>query len=205
MTDKRPSQGSPAEHDAAACDSCEVHGSLATRLLDRFDLHRDDEDVQDEWIEEDLGERRAILIFRVGEAWLGLPSRTLSEVAMHTPIHSLPHQRSLGLMGVTNVRGALVACVSLAEMLGLEAGGASGERRVVPRMLILDCMGGPVVMPVDEVQGIEVIALREVVEAGNGSVPVARRFASGVLQWQGRSITLLDEQTTQQTIARSLG
>ncbi|MCW2291140.1 chemotaxis-related protein WspD [Pseudomonas sp. BIGb0408] len=187
------------------CRNCEVHASLATRLLDRFALQRDEDEPEHEWVEEESGERRSILIFRVGEAWLALATRALSEVATRTSIHSLPHQRSLGLMGVTNVRGALVACVSLAEMLGLESAEAVTERRVVPRMLIFSLADGPVVMPVDEVEGIEAIAVSQVVETGNGSVPMARRFASGVLQWKGRSVTLLDEQILQQTIARSLG
>lgn len=187
------------------CRNCEVHASLATRLLDRFALERDESELINEWMEEESCERRSILIFRVGEAWLALATRTLSEVATHTPIHSLPHQRSLGLMGVTNVRGALVACVSLAEMLGLDSAEAVTERRVVPRMLIFSLADGPVVMPVDEVEGIEAVAVSQIVEAGNGSVPMARRFASGVLQWKGRSVTLLDEQILQQTIARSLG
>ncbi|SDH73878.1 chemotaxis-related protein WspD [Pseudomonas flavescens] len=186
------------------CRNCEVHASLASRLLDRFALQRDDQ-PDDEWVEEVPCERRSLLIFRVGEAWLALATRALSEVATRTAIHSLPHQRSLGLMGVTNVRGALVACVSLAEMLGLESAEAVSERSVVPRMLILSLADGPVVMPVDEVEGIEAIAVSQVVEVGNGSVPMARRFASGVLQWKGRSVTLLDEQIVQQTIARSLG
>ena len=36
-------------------------------------------------------------------------------------IHSLPHQRSRALLGVANVRGALVACLSLVELLGLDS------------------------------------------------------------------------------------
>ncbi|SDE89515.1 chemotaxis protein CheW [Phytopseudomonas seleniipraecipitans] len=186
------------------CRNCEVHAALATQLLDRFALQRSQE-PEHEWVEEADCERRSLLIFRVGEAWLAVATRALSEVATRSAIHSLPHQRSLGLMGVTNVRGALVACVSLAEMLGLDSAEAATERRVVPRMLIFNLVDGPVVMPVDEVEGIEAVEVSQVVEAGNGSVPMARRFASGVLHWKGRSVTLLDEQILQQTIARSLG
>lgn len=187
------------------CRNCEVHAALATRLLDRFALQRDDAQLEQEWVEQDSSERRSLLLFRLGDAWLALPTRALSEVAASTSIHSLPHQRSVGLIGVTNVRGALVACFSLAEMLGLDAGEALSDRRVVPRMLIFNLADGPVVIPVDEVEGIEAIAVGQIVESGAGSVPVSRRFAAGVLQWKGRSVTLLDEQIVQQTIARSLG
>lgn len=187
------------------CRNCEVHAELATRLLDRFALQRSDAQPDEEWTPQDDSVRRSLLLFRLGDAWLALPTRALSEVAARTPIHSLPHQRSVGLIGVTNVRGALVACFSLAEMLGLDGDEAVSERRVVPRMLIFNLADGPVVLPVDEVEGIEAIPLSQIIEAGTGSVPVGRRFAAGVLQWKSRSVTLLDEQLVQQTIARSLG
>ncbi|CAN7666044.1 MULTISPECIES: chemotaxis protein CheW [Pseudomonas] len=192
-------------HEHIHCRNCEVHAAAATRLLDRYALHRElDEEQAAE--EESLGETRSTLVFRLGDAWLGLATRQLVEVAPQSLIHSLPHQRSLGLLGVTNVRGALVACLSLVEVLGLEPGqGGPQERRVVPRMLIVASDDGPVVAPVDEVDGIHAIPLGAVVEAGRGAAQVARPFASGVVQWRGRSVTLLDESMLQQAIARSLG
>ncbi|MCY1538367.1 CheW-like domain protein [compost metagenome] len=144
-------------------------------------------------------------MFRLGEEWLGLATRSLVEVAAMGPIHSLPHQRSLTLLGVTNVRGALVACLSLAEVLGLEKGGAAAtDRRIVPRLLIFASQGGPLVAPVDEVDGIHGIPLDAVVEPGRAADLAARQFASGVVQWRGRSITLLDEDLLLQAMARSL-
>ena len=187
------------------CRNCEVHAEVATRLLDRYALHRQDDTPVDDGVAEDIGERRSVLVFRLGEEWLGLPTRTLVEVAPRGQIHSLPHQRSLGLLGVTNVRGALVACLSLTEVLGLEAGAPTvSERRVVPRMLIITSQGGPVVAPVDEVDGIHAIPLSAVLDSARVSVQVARRFASGVVHWRERSITLLDEELLQQAMARSL-
>ncbi|WP_044873716.1 chemotaxis protein CheW [Pseudomonas sp. LFM046] len=188
------------------CRNCEVHAAAATLLLDRYALVRDDvTDVQEDLSGNDGRECRSTLVFRLGEEWLGLATRSLVEVAATTPIHSLPHQRSLALLGVTNVRGALVACLSLTELLGLERGGeVSGERRVVPRMVILASQGGPLVAPVDEVDGIHGIPLDAVVDPGRAPDLAARQFASGVVQWRGRSITLLDESLLIQAMARSL-
>lgn len=187
------------------CRNCEVHAAAATLLLDRYALVRDEIAAPAEQDEDDGRERRSTLVFRLGEEWLGLPTRCLSEVAAISPIHSLPHQRSLTLLGVTNVRGALVACLSLAELLGLEQGAvAAGERRVVPRLLIFASQGGPLVAPVDEVDGIHGIPLDAVVDPGRTPDLAARQFASGVVQWRGRSITLLDESLLLQAMARSL-
>ena len=188
------------------CRNCEMHAAAATLLLDRYALSREDEAAEfADAHEEDSRERRSTLVFRLGEEWLGLATRSLVEVAAMGPIHSLPHQRSLTLLGVTNVRGALVACLSLTELLGLEKGGsAATDRRVVPRLLIFASQGGPLVAPVDEVDGIHGIPLDAVVEAGRAADLAARQFASGVVQWRGRSITLLDEDLLLQAMARSL-
>ncbi|MHC5349626.1 chemotaxis protein CheW [Metapseudomonas furukawaii] len=187
------------------CRNCEVHAAAATLLLDRYALVRDEAGESPDAEEEDGRTRRSTLVFRLGEEWLGVPTRSLAEVAAVSPIHSLPHQRSLALLGVTNVRGALVACLSLVELLGLEKGGdIAGERRIVPRNLIFSSQGGPLVAPVDEVDGVHRIPLDAVVDPGRAPDLAARQFAIGVVNLSGRSITLLDEGLLLQAMARSL-
>lgn len=137
-----------AEH--VHCRNCEVYAAAATYLLDRIALRQDQldsaETMDSQREQSDLGETRSILVFRLGEEWFGLATGSLVEVAPMNPIHSLPHQRSRALQGVTNVRGALVACLSLGELLDLEPGAAPvSERRVVPRMLIISAAGASVV------------------------------------------------------------
>lgn len=187
------------------CRNCEVYAQAAISLLDRYGaqlLERGDAATA---VEEDLGERRSTLIFRLGEQWFGLATTGLVSVVGQTPIHSLPHQRSPNLLGVTNVNGALVACISLQDLLGLEpAVIASTERRVVPRMLILGSPNGVFVVPVDEVEGIHLLALRDIKEPARGAGQAAGQYASGVVRWRQRSITLLDEQLLVQAMIRSL-
>ena len=144
-------------------------------------------------------------MFRLGEEWLGLVTRCLAEVAPLQPIHSLPHQRSRALLGVANVRGALVACLSLVELLGLDAttGVVSGAR-VMPRMLIIAAHGGPVVVPVDEVDGIHAIDERTLSAASSSGSQTAGRYTRGVLQFRGRSLRWLDEEQLLSAVTRSL-
>lgn len=196
-----------AEH--VHCRNCEVYAAAATYLLDRIALRQDQldsaETMDSQREQSDLGETRSILVFRLGEEWFGLATGSLVEVAPMNPIHSLPHQRSRALQGVTNVRGALVACLSLGELLDLEPGAAPvSERRVVPRMLIISAAGGPVVAPVEEVDGIHAIPLARILPPNHADGQASRRHVAGVLQWRERSITLLDEGPLLQAVARSL-
>lgn len=125
------------------CRNCAVYSAAATRLLDRYALQQDDRLQVSSAVESEV-KTRSLLMFRLGEEWLGLATRSLVEVAPLQAIHSLPHQRSGALLGVANVRGALVACLSLVELLGLDSiSNVAPGTRVMPRMLIIAAHGGP--------------------------------------------------------------
>lgn len=180
------------------CRNCEVYAGAATRLLDRYALLQDERTEAAE--QEESGPRRSMLLFRLGEEWLALATACLAEIAPLQSVHSLPHQRSRVLQGVANVRGALVPCLSLAELLGLERLPKVDEgSRVMPRMLILAAEGGAVVLPVDEVDGIHGLdpALLVVEQK-------AVHFTAAVLQWRGRSVRVLDERQLLSAVNRSL-
>jgi len=63
---------------------------------------------------------QSVFIFRIGKEWLSFayddPQR-----GRRTMIHSLPHQRQRIVVGLTNIRGEFVVCVSLGALLGIDA------------------------------------------------------------------------------------
>ncbi len=180
------------------CRNCEVHAAAATRLLDRYALQQDQEPVAAAPLTECTG--RSMLVFRLGEEWLALTTASLAEIAPVQSVHSLPHQRSRLLQGVANVSGALVPCLSLADLLGVQADTAEQRSgRAMPRMLILAAEGGPVVMAVEEIDGIHRL---DPLLLGSGQD--ATRFTAAVLQWRGRSVRVLDDQHLLSAVQRSL-
>ncbi|WP_426112129.1 chemotaxis protein CheW [Pseudomonas sp. DSP3-2-2] len=187
------------------CRNCPVYSAAATRLLDRYALTRDDHDYSlTSAMHIDI-KTRSTLVFRLGEEWLALPTRCLVEVSPLQAIHSLPHQRSRALLGVANVRGALVACLSLVELLGLDPAPALAHSlRIMPRMLIIAAQGGSVVVPVDEVDGIHAMDETLLDSASASGAHANARFTRGVLQWKNYSLRLLDEEQLISAINRSL-
>ena len=180
------------------CRNCEVYAAAATRLLDRYALMQDHQAAVAQPVEENTG--RSMLLFRLGEEWLALATACLAEIAPLQAVHSLPHQRSRLLQGVANVRGALVPCLSLADLLGVQADTAEQRSgRAMPRMLILAAEGGPVVMAVEEIDGIHRL---DPLLLGSGQD--ATRFTAAVLQWRGRSVRVLDDQHLLSAVQRSL-
>ncbi|MBA1203737.1 chemotaxis protein CheW [Pseudomonas capeferrum] len=180
------------------CRNCEIYASAATRLLDRYALIQDEHEEQVTLEEPATG--RSMLLFRLGEEWLALATSCLAEIAPVQSVHSLPHQRSRVLQGVANVRGALVPCLSLADLLGMEIIPVQERQgREIPRMLILAAQGGAVVMPVAEIDGIHRLDPARL-DVGRES----GRFTLAVLLWRGRSVRVLDEQQVLSAVNRSL-
>jgi chemotaxis-related protein WspD len=103
---------------------------------------------------------QSAMVFRLRAEWYALPTTACLEIADLRPIHSLPHRRAAAMLGLVNVRGNLLVCISLADILGVTGQPAvipKQLRRIapVPRLLVAKGAAGPIVFPVDEVQGME--------------------------------------------------
>ncbi|MCW3480121.1 chemotaxis protein CheW [Neisseriaceae bacterium JH1-16] len=174
------------------CRNCSLYSQAATAILDRFSnqaLAAGDEAHATPRV--DAGPSRSYVVFRHGEEWLGLPTRLFSEIAEHQAIHSLPHQRSARpLLGLTNVRGRLVPCFSLAALLGLNTSGTADPAS--QRLLVIQLQGRPSALLVDAVLGVERIP-----DAAHQAPPATLNRAGhplteAVADWRDRRIALLD-------------
>jgi len=123
------------------CRNCPVHAQAAADLLDRITVIPSDPaatledsavtganvadavgtDALDRAKEDVSAAQEAFLLFRVADEWFALAARFVSQVANASIIHSLPRVRSKDVLGLTNVRGQLTVCVSLARLLDLTA------------------------------------------------------------------------------------
>lgn len=186
------------------CRNCERYAQAAIQLLDRYPPSQvPASDQPPESIAEHQGPLCSALVFRLGQDWLAINSRCLLEVAAVAPIHSLPHQRSKVLLGVGNVRGALVPCLSLTQLLGLSTE-PDPQRPNKPRHLILATQEGALITPVDEVDAVQAIPQQHLQDAQRANSLPASQLAQAVITWQGRSLTWLDEQQLLQAMQRSL-
>ena len=171
------------------CRNCPRFSQAAALLLDRdlpvgespATVARPDEDST-----HGLGE--SLMVFRLGSEWFALPTLVLEEIIRLRPVHSLPHRGHPGLLGLVNVRGELVICVSLAQLL-------VGHRVTADhgRLIVMRHDNRRLAFPVDEV-----CHLRTHDAASLRPVPVtlersAEAYTKGLLAWQGIGIGRLDE------------
>lgn len=148
-----------------------------------------------------------MLVFRIGDEWLALAIAVMEEVGEARPIHSLPHGRGGVLLGAVNVRGELLACVSVGRFLGIEKGRGAGEllpAKSAGRMLVVSRGGERFAFPVTEVRGVQHLVLPDEPVTGGPDDQVMGAAGRSRVLWRGRSVCCLDEEKLFAALNRSL-
>jgi chemotaxis-related protein WspD len=192
----------------AHCRNCPVFSAAAVDLLDReppagyvaqWTAH-----FAAEQIDEDASDQRSALIFRIGAEWFGLPTLIFDEVAEQRAIHSLPHRRTGPVLGLVNVRGELLVCVSLGKMLGLGEGGESRLEAQERRLVVVRHEGGRAAFPVDEVASVHRYRDRELKAVPTTVQKAAANHTKGLLPWREKMVGCLDETLVDQALNRAV-
>ncbi len=150
---------------------------------------------------------QSVIVFRLSAEWYAIRTAACLEIADVRPIHSLPHRRDAAVLGVVNVRGGLLVCISLAVILGATAGPEAPltrRRAAVPRLLVARGAAGAVVFPVDEVDGVERFRARDLKEVPATIAHARASHTEALMPLTERSVGLLDEQRLLETVARTL-
>ena len=191
------------------CRNCPVYSAGAAALLDAdapasYFAERTAHFAEPAPAED--GETRSVIIFRVASEWLALPTAVVIEVSNLLPIHSLPHRSNGVVLGVASVRGELLVCVSLSQVVGAGPVAADHEPRATAyrRLLVIRREAIRLVCPVDEVHGIHRFQSRELQQVPTTVAKATVRYSTAVLPWQGHSVGTLDDQLLFYTLKRSL-
>ena len=193
------------------CRNCPVYSGAAAALLDRpapaeFTIDRMRHFGAPKAVDD--RETQSAVIFRIGREWFALPTSVTAEVAERRVIHSLPHRRAGIVLGVVNVRGELLVCVSLGRLLGLESPSEStpgAHRTGHDRLLVVRRDGVRVVLPADEVSGVQRFHTSELKEVPTTVSKAATAHSKAVLSWSGHVVGLLDDHLLFRTLHRSVG
>ena len=192
------------------CRNCPVYSRGALALLDRARVHDPEESARLFAADKQEAARGALstFLFRVGGEWLAIATSALDEIADLRTIHTLPHRRSGVVLGLANVRGELLVCVSLAQLLGIEAKveeSAPRERRhALRRLLVLRDRGLRLAFPVDEVHGTHRYDQAELKPAPSTVARATASYSRAVLPWEGQAVGLLDDELLFHSLNRNL-
>lgn len=190
------------------CRNCPVYSNSALRLLER----PLPPNYRAEWSAHFAKAQRLAppvktsgVIFRINAEWLALPTKAFQEVAERRRTHSLPHQRQGIVVGLVNIRGELLICVSLGRLLGLEKSSARPTiRTTYDRLLVANWEGTRLVFPVDEVHGTHKFEAAEVHEPPATVAKSRPSYTQGIFIWQEKPVGLLDASLLFSALNRSL-
>lgn len=190
------------------CRTCPVYSAAAAHLLDREppDGYRQD------WTERFSRAKKritpgkmSVVIFRIADEWLALPTQAFQEMAERRTIHSMPHRQQGIVLGLINIRGELLLCVSLGRLLGIEKETPGANPGLAcDRLAVTQWQGSLVTFPVQEICGIHRFHPEDLKETPATISKANSTFTRGILQWQGKLVGCLNEEALFSTLNRSL-
>jgi chemotaxis-related protein WspD len=190
------------------CRNCPVYSAAGVQLLDRPLTP----EYRRQWAEHYAQEKKlatpvrtSVVVFRVGTEWLALSTRAFQEVAEKRTVHSLPHRRRNIVVGLANIRGELLICVSLGRLLGLEQGARPEIRSLnYDRLIVVSWNGHRYVFPAAEVHGIHRFNQDELREPPATVAHSSLTHTQGVFNWRERTVGVLNADSLFAAMNRSL-
>jgi chemotaxis-related protein WspD len=209
------------------CRNCPVQRSVAAALL----AHDVPGDYLAQWTEhvsrpalQADRDTASAVIFRIGTEWLALPAAAIQEISNLKPIHRVPHRTSGVVLGVVNVRGELLTCVSLQRVFGLEGEAASAPSASSAPSAPSAPSGGPVTSallprkrllvirrkelraacPVDYVDGVHRYAQAALNPVPATVAKAGTRYSHALLAWREQTVGILDEELLFSALKRGM-
>lgn len=155
----------------------------------------------------------SVLIFRLGVEWFGLSAKLFREVTQTKTIHTVPHRSNQIFLGVVNVGGELLLCISLRHLLGLgttdsQLKNAGKPTHLTPvvyqRMIVMAKDGNSWVFAADEVYGIERLNVQELQNTAGVNAKSNGVYTQALIKWKDGLINLLDDRLLFYTLERRI-
>jgi chemotaxis-related protein WspD len=133
------------------------------------------------------------VVFRIGGEWLALGASCILRIMNPRPIHTIPFRTGKVFLGLANVDGELIPCVSLPCLMGLSESEAVTEAGVYRRMIMVAQNGERFAFTADEVLEVRRMSPEEVRETPSTVSRSGETMSSGVFLIGEKTVGLLDE------------
>ncbi|MFN6462057.1 MAG: chemotaxis protein CheW [Nostoc sp. DedVER02] len=203
------------------CRNCPVYSTAGRYLLERSIP----EDYRHQWTEL-LAKSRTddnsqishtlatiqitVVIFRLQREWLALSAQIFKEISPANVVHTIPHRSNQILRGLVSIRGELLLCISLSDLLNLETADTAVQTLspvVYSRMVVLEKADKTWVFGVDELYGVHRFHRDELQDPPKS---LTQTYTKGLFHWQPsgsqmeRSVSYLDDELLFTTLARKV-
>jgi chemotaxis-related protein WspD len=191
------------------CRNCPVYREAASSLLDRPLTEKDltDATLRVAAVPSPIEQgTRSVVIFRLVNEWFSLPTTRFQEVAEERTIHHLPHRKGAVVVGIVNIRGQLLPCISLSRLLGVDSPSPAAQHRAeaAGRLLVVHDEQGGLAFQADEVAGVRHINPRDLRPPPSTVSKGSITFTSGVLLWNETTVGCLDDELVLYSVRKGL-
>ncbi len=144
--------------------------------------------------------KKSLLVFRIQNEWLALPSHCIKEITQPTFVHTLPHTNNPILLGITNVQGDLLITISMQNLLGITNSTQKTPGTYIysmyTRNIVFGWKSDIFVFPVDEIYGLSYIKLDSIEPIPISILKSLKNFFTGIFTLPNDvlSVGLLNEQ-----------
>jgi chemotaxis-related protein WspD len=192
----------------AHCRHCRRYTAAGRRLLDR----EPPEGYREEWTERLAApkervetDRISVIIFRLGAEYFALRTVCFQEAAEAALPHGIPLRTGKVFKGIVNVNGELILCMSVAALMEIDPGdAAAADRRVYPRLAVINREGQRFAFPVDEVMGVRRFPSAALQELPATLAKSVRALTTGIFPWEEKTVGLIAEEQFFAALTRSL-
>ncbi len=146
----------------------------------------------------------ALIIFRVSQEWLALPAWVVKEITHIHPVHTLPHRSNHVFAGIVNIRGEILMCILLRNLLALPPvdlnekndNNSQDSSSIVPvvyeRMIVIEIQSNRWVFPVDEILGVYRFSSKQLQDTPVVISKTPDTYTKKILTVEGKNINYLD-------------
>lgn len=192
------------------CKNCPVYASGGRYLLER--------EIAPEMISEwsrlislpkeiESGDKVSLVIFRIGEEWLGINTNIFQEAAVSKYVHFVPSRTNDYFIGIINVNGELLRCISLAKFLNLPPVMLDSENiktKVFKNLLVIFDEFSRIAFPVDEYLGVASLSQSIMSEPPQTVVKHEHSVSRQIFSFKNRNVALIDEKKLFNSINRKI-
>ena len=215
----------PRLTEAVHCRNCPVFSAASQQLFEREAPPEYLEDWTQRIAESDTttaSEELSVVVFRIGAEWLGFDTHSVVEVVEPRPIHRVPHRTDRLLLGLANIRGELLLCVSLRELLGIEEdsphpnplpkgegtlgiGSKSISSAVAKaRLLVVEQEQTRWVFPVDQVDGVYRTSAQAFEDLPHTVERSVKFYSRAIFSHRSRKVGMLSQERVFQALEKTI-
>lgn len=139
---------------------------------------------------------QSVMVFRIDDEWLALPTIAIEKITTIQSIHKLPFRTNAVLLGVTNIDGELRMAISLQALLGMTPSTPESDNKKLHlshnQAILLAKDNSFFVFSVNEISGIAIFSPNNAENVPMTISSSREHYTTNLFKYKNKHVGLLD-------------